>query len=183
MMHAGITLRIALAPGVQALEMPYKGNDTSMLVLLPTELDGLAALEQSLSTEKFDAWMAALSPELVNVALPRFEVNPAAPVLLADHLVALGMPLAFDRERADFSGIGKPADPRERLHIDQVFHKAFVKVDEKGTEAAAATAVSMAAGAGAPPKMIDFTADHPFLFAIVDRASKMILFLGRVAEP
>jgi serpin B len=183
MMHGAKTLRIAQAAGVQVLEMPYKGNDASMLVFLPTELDGLDALEKSLSTEKLDAWTAALAPQLVDVSLPRFEVNPAGSLALADHLKALGMPLAFDSEKADFTGIGNPPDPRERLHIDQVFHKAFVKVDEKGTEAAAATAISMATGAGAPPKMVQFTADHPFLFAIVDRASKLILFLGRVAEP
>jgi serine protease inhibitor len=94
------------------------------------------------------------------------------------------MPDAFDREKADFTGIANPADRRERLKIDKVFHKAFVKVDEKGTEAAAATAVVMAKGGGAPPApAFEFNADHPFVFAIVDKATGLVLFLGRVADP
>jgi serpin B len=92
------------------------------------------------------------------------------------------MPIAFDRDRADFTAMANPSDPRDRLHIDEVFHKAFVKVDEKGTEAAAATAVMMAPG-GPPPKPLELKVDHPFLFFIRDTSSGLILFMGRVVDP
>jgi class 3 adenylate cyclase len=95
---------------------------------------------------------------------------------------ALGIRDAFDRTKADFSGISKIAGD-DRLYISAVLHQAVVVVDEKGTEAAAATAVAMPTGAGAPGKAIDFIADHPFMFLIVDRATGVILFLGRVTEP
>ena len=91
---------------------------------------------------------------------------------------------AFDKDKADFTGIANPKDPRERLYIAKVVHKAFVKVDEKGTEAAAATAVVMAGGGGAPSRpALEFTADHPFLFLVVEKASGLVLFVGRVADP
>jgi serpin B len=181
-MHRGGTYRIAKADGVTVLEMPYQGGDTTMLVILPDRPDGLESAEQALSAEKLDAWTNALAPKQVLVALPRFEVNPEGSLPLGETLQALGMPTAFDREKADFTGIANPADPRERIAIDQVFHKAFVKVDEKGTEAAAATAVAMMGG-GPPPKMLEFRADHPFLFAIVDQRTRLVLFLGRVTDP
>ena len=103
---------------------------------------------------------------------------------LAEPLKALGMPRAFDRRRADFTGIANPKDPEDRLYVGNVFHKAFVKTDEKGTEAAAASAVVMmrAAGMPAPPPVV-FRADRPFLFLIRDQASGAVLFLGRVADP
>jgi len=84
---------------------------------------------------------------------------------------------------ADFTGIANPPDPRDRLFISEVFHKAFVKVDEKGTEAAAATAVVMDRAGAVMVQPAEFKADHPFLFFIRDNASGMILFMGRVADP
>jgi serpin B len=92
---------------------------------------------------------------------------------------------AFDRRKADFTGIANPPDPADRLVISRVFHKAFVKVDEKGTEAAAATAVSMMRAGSAAPREepIVFKADHPFLFLIRDIESGLVIFLGRVADP
>ena len=91
---------------------------------------------------------------------------------------------AFDRSKADFTGIANPPDAADRLFIGAVFHKAFVKVDEKGTEAAAATAIVMApAGAAPSPPAKSFVADRPFLFLLRDAASNTILFLGRVADP
>ena len=103
--------------------------------------------------------------------------------MLSEELKRLGMPLAFDAERADFTGIGVPPNAKNRLYISEVFHKAFVKVDEKGTEAAAATAVVMAEGGGMPPKALAFKADHPFMFFIVDKTSGAALFAGRVVDP
>ncbi len=97
----------------------------------------------------------------------------------------MGMPTPFDRLAADFTGIGNPPNPDQRLYITQVFHKAFVKVDEEGTEAAAATAVVMAEAGAAPPSEPppEFRADHPFLFFLRDLRSGAILFAGRVDDP
>jgi serpin B len=183
-MHRGGPHRIAQGDGVKVLELPYKGGDASMLFILPDRKDGLADVESSLTAAKLDAWKAALASQAVAVSLPRFEVSPTPSMSLGEDLKKLGMPDAFEREKADFTGIANPADHRERLKIDKVFHKAFVKVDEKGTEAAAATAVVMAKGGGPPPApALEFNADHPFLFAIVDKATGLVLFLGRVADP
>ncbi|MBX3214846.1 MAG: serpin family protein [Labilithrix sp.] len=182
-MHQIERVRFAQGGGVKLLALPYKGGAASLLVALPDRVDGLASLEASLSNATLDGWTRRLATENVHVALPRFEVNPASPLSLATELAALGMPLAFERGKADFTTIAAPKDPAERLHVDQVFHKAFVKLDEKGTEAAAATAVAMAAGGGPPPKPLEFKADHPFLFFIVDDASGLVLFMGRVTEP
>jgi serpin B len=104
-----------------------------------------------------------------------------------DQLAALGMPLAFRRGEADFSGINGYKPPHEEsLFISDVFHKAFLEVNEEGTEASAATAVNMMWAGSAPqrpPRIPTFRADHPFLFAIRDRTSDAILFLGRVTDP
>lgn len=182
-MHQVMHVRFAQADGVKVLELPYKGGAASLVVALPDRVDGLAALEASLSNATLEGWTRRLATENVHVALPRFEVNPAAPLSLAKALADLGMPLAFERRKADFTKIADPRDPDERLSVDDVFHKAFVKLDEKGTEAAAATAVVMAAAGGPPPKPLEFKADHPFLFFIVDDASGLVLFMGRVTEP
>ncbi len=175
--------RLAKVGGVAVLELPYQGGDAAMLVVLPDKVDGLAAIEASLDAGKLAAWTAALADAQVDVLLPRFQIDPPAPLELKKPLEALGMARAFDRKRADFTGIANPPSPDDRLYIGAVFHKAFVKVDEKGTEAAAATAVVMPRTAGMPPPAIEFKADHPFLFFIVDRASGLVLFMGRVAEP
>jgi serpin B len=183
MMH-GTGHRLAQLDGVTVAELPYKGGDASMLVILPDAKDGLPDVERTLTAAKLEAWRAALLPETVSVSLPRFEVSPTPSMSLGEDLKSLGMPDAFSGEKADFTGIANPADPRDRLKIDKVFHKAFVKVDEKGTEAAAATAVVMAKGGGPPPAPPRaFVADHPFVFVILDKSTGLVLFLGRVADP
>ncbi len=177
-------VRHARLSGLAALELPYKGGDLSMLVLLPDAVDGLAVLEKALTLAELGRIVGALGPTRAAVALPRFEVNPATPLALGESLLAMGMPLAFDRRRADFTGMANPKDPEDRLYISAVFHKAFVKTDEKGTEAAAATAVVMFRATGIPvPPPVVFKADHPFLFLIRDHASGAVLFMGRVADP
>jgi serpin B len=183
-MRRSASLRLARGAGWKALELPYKGGQLSMLVLLPDAVNGLAALEHGLTAETLDEIDRSLASVRVAVALPRFEVNPAESIALADQLKAMGVAAAFDRRRADFTGIANPRDPAERLYLAEVFHKAFVKADEKGTEAAAATAAVMARVSGmpmAPPE--EFKADHPFLFLIRDNASGLVLFLGRVSDP
>jgi serpin B len=96
----------------------------------------------------------------------------------------MGMPLAFDPAAADFTGIANPKSPSDRLHVSHVFHKGFIKVDEKGTEAAAATGTTMSIrGIIAHPKTEELKADHPFLYFLRDTRSGLILFMGRVADP
>jgi serpin B len=177
--------RFAAKDGAKVLELPYKDGDVSMVLVLPDAVDGLEALERKLTGASLDTWVGSLSSERVVVSLPKFEIDPQGSLALAGALKGLGMKLAFERGQADFTGIANPKSPADRLYISQVFHKAFVKVDEKGTEAAAATAVVMARAGAAmptePPK--EFKADHPFLFFLRDARSGMILFMGRVADP
>jgi serpin B len=182
-MHQVGAFALAKLDGVSVLKMPYQGEELSMLFVLPDQLDGLAALEKSLDRTKLEHWVGAMKVQRVSVSLPRFEINPSEPLALKGALRGLGIELAFDRDKADFTGIAKPPDPREKLSIDQVFHKAFVKVDEKGTEAAAATAVVMKGAGAAPEHPAEFTADHPFLFLLRHEKSGLVLFMGRLADP
>jgi serpin B len=175
--------KIAQKDGVTALQLPYKGGQMSMLILLPDAADGLEAMEKSLSNTTLDALVAGLKDERVYVALPKFKIEPAASLELKAPLIELGMKTAFDRSRADFTGIANPPSADDRLVISKVFHKGFIRVDEKGTEAAAATAVSMARAGGVPSKPREFKADHPFAFVIRDEASGLVLFMGRVKNP
>jgi serpin B len=156
-----------------------------MMLLVPDEIEGLAAVEGTLDAGKLEALVGAMTVETVWLSLPKFEVKPEGSLSLGEPLMSLGMPIAFDRKMADFTGIANPPNPDDRLAIAQVFHKGFVKVDEKGTEAAAATAMTMMTGAGMvaqePPRRLK--ADRPFLFLIRDNASGIVLFLGRVSDP
>ncbi|MFO0760028.1 MAG: serpin family protein [Byssovorax sp.] len=182
-MHQAEHFKFAAIDGVKVLEMPYVGGQLAMTIVLPDAADGLDAVESKLSQKTFDGWIGAMKHQQVMVSLPKFEVNPQASLSLGDILIGMGMPLAFDADKADFTGIANPPSPADRLYISKVFHKAFVKVDEKGTEAAAATAVVMARAGGAPMKPAEFKADHPFLFALRDLRSGIILFMGRVSDP
>ncbi|MHC4854228.1 MAG: serpin family protein [Planctomycetota bacterium] len=162
----------------QVLELLYRGSDCSMVIVLPKEVDGLPALEARLDASMLDSWCGKLKSRPVAVKLPRFKFTN--PFRLKDPLVALGMANAFSAH-ADFSGMTE----KERLMISAVLHKAFIAVDEKGTEAAAATIVMMARG-GRPPRIEDpvpFVADHPFLFLIRHRKTNCVLFMGRVHDP
>jgi serpin B len=174
--------------GFQLVELPYRGGALSMQVLLPLRADGLPALEALLRGDALARWSAALATRNVDVALPKFKLEMRAE--LARMLQQLGMRRAFvnpaQPDGAQFDGMSASTDPTRRLYIGAVIHQAFVQVDEKGTEAAAATAVSMLAGA-AMPTMVDFTpvfrADRPFVFLIRDTRSGAVLFLGRLARP
>lgn len=167
---------------VQVLELPYAGGAVSMLVLLPSINTRLSDLERELTAAKLAAAVAALRAQDVCVALPRLsltwgtrDLGPADLAVLPD----LGMRDAFAYPQADFSGI----DGSRELHVSAVFHKAFVEVQEEGTEAAAATAVTMRDGSAMGMQPARFQADRPFLFLIRERATGMILFLGRVQTP
>jgi serpin B len=162
---------------LQVLEMPYGNEDLSLVVLLPAQPTGLAKLESNLSGAALGDWLSKLGRREVQVFLPKFTLT--AEYSLAETLAGLGMPLPFSN-RADFSGMTS----NEALFISAVLHKAFVDVNEKGTEAAAATGVVIAPTAAPLAEEIPvFRADHPFLFVIRDRRTEAILFLGRLIEP
>ncbi len=160
---------------LQVLELPYAGEELSMVVLLPQKRDGLTDLEAALTVENLDRWTRLLRKQEVQVFLPRFEIT--FPFRLDSTLKSMGMSDAFTGA-ADFSGM----DGTESLSIGAVLHKAFVVVNEEGTEAAAATAVAMARAAmPAPPPV--FRADHPFIFLIREKHTGSLLFAGRVVHP
>ena len=160
--------------GWRAVELPYVGGSLALDVIVP---DDLAAFEAGLTQEGLAELTGALRERTVTLALPRFGIETSAG--LADALAALGMPLAFDPDRADFSGI-TTAEP---LYISAVVHQANIDVDEKGTEAAAATAVVMSRGAMPADGPVTLRVDRPFLFVLRDLPTGAILFLGRVADP
>jgi len=161
---------------LQLLQMAYEGRRLAMVVILPKKTDGIAALDKSLTAEKLGEWLKGLRGGQVRVTLPPFKVT--SKFSLADTLKAMGMQVAFTL-RADFSGM----TGRKDLCISAVEHKAFVDVNEEGTEAAAATGVAMQLTAMAPTKPVVFNADHPFIFLIRDVRTGMILFMGRVMNP
>jgi serpin B len=171
----------------QALEIPYKKKELSMIVLLPKAMEGLSAFEQSLTPAKMQQLLGQLWPVgTVIVTMPRFKME--AQFRLKDTLIAMGMKAAFDMKMADFSGVAsREAMQRDgNLSISAVIHKAYVDVNEEGTEAAAATAVTviaLAAPPTPPTHPIIFRADHPFMFLIRDNRSGSILFIGRVTNP
>ena len=163
----------------QALEIPYKSGDLSMIVLLPNDVADLASLEQSLTAASAQQWMSQLrgGPKVI-LTLPSFKMTEQFSLNRA--LAALGMRQAFEQKLADFS----PMTGKRDLWISAAIHKAYIDVNEEGTEAAAATAVvmrSMAMAREQPP--IVFRADHPFLFVIRDNRSGAILFMGRLTDP
>ncbi len=162
----------------QALELPYSGGDISMIIFLPKDVGGLATLEKSFTAAAAAGWIQKLAPQdRVAVTLPRFTTTQQ--LELSGALSAMGMPQAFSGA-ADFSGIdGKPD-----FAISAAIHKAYIDVNEQGTEAAAATSIVMTATAMRyEPPPIQFQADHPFIFLLLEKRMGSILFLGRVADP
>jgi serpin B len=165
---------------LQVLRLPYAGRELSMIVLLPTARDGLSAIEADLSEETLATWLKPLRGARVEVAIPKFEFT--SEFRLEKILPAMGMRDAFDVTDADFSGMSSRGE--RELFISACLHKAFVAVDEEGTEAAAATAVVMnIRSAPDPGKPKVFRADHPFLFLIRHEPTGAIIFMGRVVNP
>lgn len=171
------TFRYVDAEGVKVVSLPYQGKAFSMLILLPAPgKPALEALEGRLDADLLTRLRASLLPTRVSVLLPRFRLRFRAQLRHA--LQALGMRRAFSGQ-ADFTGITSAKEP---FWIDQVIHEAYVDVNEKGTEAAAATAVT-SRGGGPPAPLPELRADRPFLFVIQHDKSGAVLFVGRVGTP
>jgi len=163
--------------GLKIIELAYKGDDISMLIVLPDTAGGLGMIEEKLDEATLSRWVSGLRSRSVQVFLPRFTITWGASDIVP-HLRSLGMHDAFEPGAADFSGIDGTRD----LLISGVFHKAFVDVYEEGTEAAAATGVVMRMTA-MPLEPELFRADRPFLLCIREKATGAILFMGRLTEP
>jgi serpin B len=179
MMHRLNKTSYLATDAFQMLELPYQQEELSLIVLLPKQADGLGAVERQLNAVRLEQWLRDAKRYEVDTFLPKFKIT--AQFKLKDVLTALGMGGAF-RRGADFTGMSTAED----LVIDQVIHKAFIDLDEKGTEAAAATAVTIRAlGAPVPEKLerVTFRADHPFMFLIRENHTGSVLFMGRLENP
>jgi len=174
-MHLGGHLPYAKGDGYEAVELPYEGGETSMLVIAPTA-GQFATFESSMTGGKVLDVMAGLASQKVNLSFPKLKLD--ASLSLKDPLKSLGMKQAF--EGANFRGISSSID----LQIKDVLHKTFLQVDENGTEAAAATAVIVGEATSAPVgEPIAMKVDRPFVIAIVDKQTKTLVFLGRILLP
>jgi serpin B len=166
--------KYAATDELQILELPYKGEDLAMYILLPRGKD-LSAIEGSLNPDALSGWQGMLREQRVHIFIPKFKFTTK--YFMGQTMGDMGMPTAFS-SNADFSGMTGSRD----LFISEVIHQAFVEVNEEGTEAAAATGVVMEITA-VQPEMPVFRADHPFVFIIQDIETENILFMGRVCDP
>ncbi len=178
LMHHFDDVRYVENSSFQAVELPYTGGGLSMVILLPREVDGCGQLESRLTPDLLSGALRQLRRQKVEIFLPRFKLESGFD--LNSTLAKMGMVDAFG-PKADFSGM----DGTRNLFITGVFHKAWGEVNEEGTEAATATAVTvgLAAMVKPPPPPPVFRADHPFIFLIRDSRSGSVLFLGRLADP
>ena len=169
------TFRYLAQDLIEVVELPYAGNQVSMVIVFPRKGVNLGRVEGMLTPENLRQWLSRMPEKKMEVIIPKFKLESS--FLLNRALASLGMPDAFTQQ-ADFSGMTGQKD----LLISAAIHKAFVEVNEEGTEAAAATAIVMGTKAvmDAPPR---FVADRPFIFAIVDKTTSSVLFLGRLDEP
>lgn len=170
--------------GLTVVSLPYSGGEIQFLIILPDDVNGLAKVEANLTSSELWGW-AKLPAQDVKLFLPKFKITP--PTLpLGEALQTLGMTTAFDKPRgsANFNRMA-PRLPNDYLYISRVFHKTFLDLDEKGTEAAAATAVAMAQRSAIlqKPQAVELRVDRPFLFAIQHRENGACLFLGHVTDP
>lgn len=172
-MNGDVDGRFATVDGVDVVSLPYDGDEVSMVLLVPPA-GSLGALEQQLTADGLDAYVSALQPTAMQVALPKFDVE--FDKSLAESLSAEGLAPAFDA-RADFSGMTGDRS----LVIDDVIHHAVIQVEEKGTRAAAATAVTFRETAA--PVSVPVKVDRPFVFFVRDDATGAVLFMGHVVDP
>ena len=184
MMRKTARFGYAKRQGFSAISVPYVGDDLQFLVLLPDEVNGLRTVESKLTVDIL-AECAKLQAQDIDLHLPRFKLEPPT-IALAETLQGLGMKSAFDipQGSANFDKMA-PRKPNDYLYISNVFHKTFIAVDEKGTEAAAATAVVMmrATAMARPKPPLEVKVDRPFIYAVQHVRSGVCLFLGRVTDP
>jgi serine protease inhibitor len=165
--------------GFQAVSLPYGTGRTSMYIFLPEQRSSLRAFRRQLGHKSWDAWIRHFRQAEGTVVLPRFKL--AYEATLNDPLKALGMGVAFDSRRADFSAM--VADRKPNVSIDEVKHKTFVEVNEEGTEAAAATSIGMVLTSMMPQRSFSMVVDRPFFCAIRDSQTGALLFLGSIVDP
>ena len=165
----------AVGDGWQAIDLPYTGDELSMLVVVP-DAGQFADVEGRLTGGLLDEVRTGLTPSVVDLSLPKFEIRNQ--LSLVEALQALGISAAFDPGASDFTGISTG----DQLYISGVIHEAFIAVDEAGTEAAAATAVIIGT-TSMPTDIVALDIDRPFLFFLQDRATGALLFVGRVVDP
>jgi serpin B len=175
MMHYTENTGYLISDGAIAVELPYQGGNVSMLVLMP-DSGSLPGFEKSLTPDRLAALASKIPVQNVQLSFPKFKIE--ASVSLAEVFKSMGMLDPFDPSAADFSGMDGARD----LFIQAIMHKAFVDVNEAGTEAAAATAV-MVGATSMRAEPVTVTIDHPFLFVLRDRTTGTILFMGRVVDP
>ena len=179
-------LRYAKRKGFSAVALPYSGDDLQFVVLIPDEVDGLGGLENQLTADLLGD-CAKMNASEVLLHLPKFKFEPPT-IQLAAELQDLGMKTAFDipPRSANFDRMA-PRRPNDYLAISDVFHRTFIALDEKGTEAAAATAVAMVRATAlrptTTPKPIEVKVDRPFIYAVQHVPSGACLFLGRLTDP
>ena len=183
-MHRTGRFGYAKEDGYTVITLPYTTEEVQFLILMPDSGIDLMKFEKSLTADGL-SYAANVPQWTIRLEMPKFSVAPPL-MTLSEHLRALGMTSAFDDPRgsANFDRMAPRPSPAEYLYISEVFHKTFLKLDEYGTEAAAATAVAMRIGAGAPQKPPEeVRVNRPFIFAIQHTATGACLFLGRVTDP
>ncbi|NXS70762.1 ANT3 protein, partial [Pandion haliaetus] len=163
---------------VQVLELPYKGDDITMVLVLPNAGTPLVEVERDLTSEKLQDWIDSMTEVSLFVYLPRFRVEDSFSV--KEKLRKMGLEDLFSPENARLPGI--IAEGRTDLYVSEAFHKAFLEVNEEGSEASAATAVTVS-GRSFPMNRIIFNANRPFLLFIREAALNTIIFMGRIADP
>ncbi len=176
MMRSSQRLRLATPKGaaLRVLELPYKGGDYALVIVLPQAKDGLAKIEKKLAAADLQAWIDGASETLVDLRMPRFTLEDS--VDLKAVFAELGLADLFKPKRVDLGGIAET-----RLALSGAFHQTFVAVDEEGTKAASATAITLSIESASPST--PFVVDHPCLFLIRDTRSGLFLFLGRLSDP
>lgn len=177
MMRRSDTARVAETADAEVVELPYGGDAFAMTIILPKPSESVASLIAALSSDSWQSTVSAVTPQKVELYMPRFSLRWEA--LLNDPLQSLGMRLAFQGDVADFTRMSRTAG--NQLYISRVKQKSFVDVHEDGTEAAAATSVEIGVTCTCGPPVIRI--DRPFVFAIRERLSGTILFLGKIVRP
>ena len=170
----------ARSDGAQVLQLPYKGDRLSMLIILPDDRDGIKDLEDSLSADLVRKWQDGLQETEIEISIPKFEMKTNYD--LTDPLAGMGMPNAFSKAAANLTGVADITTLPGNIYVSKAVQDAYVKVNEEGTEAAAVTTIVMAVESEPPPPP-RFVADHPFIFLIQDDESGAVLFMGKVMDP